>query len=300
MSPPHPIPASHIEPAQNQPLGEPGSDSLSIVVGNDNYSSHQHMDTERQRKRRRTVPTEERKRRKIRSCRRCHDEEVCPGGNAILRCHCISLHVLCLADSEGDLMDVGVSMEGENALYCRLKLVCVEVEGGKKKRTNSDRCGLLNIIRTNNRRWSPNLARELSFLILFLLLGPPIPSEMDGKPFPSLVSSCPSTISKTFEMILASPVSVFGTRSRCYIYHSFQPPFYRPKPQDQDHADQKDLNVILMSLGVWGMDSKVCLLAECYIYSNLLSPVYSSLPRLINVNLNRQPCNRSAPLPAVT
>ncbi len=165
-SPLHPIPASHIEPAQNQPLGEPGSDSLSIVVGNDNSSSHQHMDTERQRKRRHTVPTEERKRRKIRSCRRCHDEEVCLGGNDILRCHCISLHVLCLADSEGDLMDVGVSMEGKNALYCRLKLVCVEVEGAKEKRTNSDRCGLLNIIRTTNRRWSPNLAREI-FLFLF-------------------------------------------------------------------------------------------------------------------------------------
>ncbi|KAK0232270.1 hypothetical protein EDD85DRAFT_970646, partial [Armillaria nabsnona] len=65
-SPPPPIPVSRTEPAQNQPLGEPQLDSLSIVVRNG-------------------IPTEERKRRKIRSCRRCRNE-TCPGGNDILRC----------------------------------------------------------------------------------------------------------------------------------------------------------------------------------------------------------------------
>ncbi len=59
-------------------------------------------------------------------------------------------------------------------------------------------------------------------------------------------------------------------------------------------------NVILMSLGVWGMDSKVCLLAECYNFSNLPSSAYSFLPNLIDVSLNRQRCNRSAPLPMAT
>ncbi len=82
---PPPIPALSTEPAQNQPLGKPQSDSLSIVVRNGTSSSHQHMDTERESNRRCTIPTEERNRRKIHSCRRCHNE-TCPGGNDILRC----------------------------------------------------------------------------------------------------------------------------------------------------------------------------------------------------------------------
>ncbi len=44
----------------------------------------------------------------------------------------VRLHVLCLADGEGDLMDVRMLMEGGNALYCKFKLVYVEVEGGKE------------------------------------------------------------------------------------------------------------------------------------------------------------------------
>ncbi len=151
-------------------------------------------------------------------------------------------------------------------------------------------CTVLNGIVVARRVLMPKIRKRLGYSRVVPFLSPSLALS---------ITSFPLSI-KTFKMILVSflsPVSVFGTCSRWDIYHSFQ---LLPPETLKIKTTLRRTNVILMSLGVWGMDSKVCLLAECYNFSNLPSSAYSFLPNLIDVSLNRQRCNRSAPLPMAT